>query len=109
MVGPFLQMTMIPDVELRKATIPIFFDMMQCEYYSQRDQGKNGPPDMARNKQKIKGKFTEVSMSHSSKSCQWFHLVISMELLWIFSINQTSDSVIIIKKDSLYFRLNFTL
>lgn len=60
MVGPFLQMTMIPDVELRKATIPIFFDMMQCEYYSQRDQGKNGPPDMARNKQKIKGKFIEV-------------------------------------------------
>lgn len=60
MVGPFLEMTMIPDVELRKATIPIFFDMMQCEYYSQRDQGKNGPPDMARNKQKIKGKFTEV-------------------------------------------------
>ncbi|XP_063609034.1 dedicator of cytokinesis protein 1-like isoform X2 [Penaeus indicus] len=59
MVGPFLQMTMIPDVELRKATIPIFFDMMQCEFYSQRDQGKNGPPDMARNKQKIKGKFTE--------------------------------------------------
>lgn len=64
MVGPFLKMTMIPDVELRKATIPIFFDMMQCEFYSLRDQGRNLPPDMARNNQKIKGKFTEVSHCH---------------------------------------------
>ncbi|XP_066966939.1 dedicator of cytokinesis protein 1 isoform X9 [Macrobrachium rosenbergii] len=59
MVGPFLEMTMIPEVELRKATIPIFFDMMQCEFYSLRDQGKNVPPDMARNNQKNKGKFNE--------------------------------------------------
>ncbi|KAG8178683.1 hypothetical protein JTE90_011611 [Oedothorax gibbosus] len=36
MVGPFLEMTLIPEVELRKATIPIFFDMMQCEFYSNR-------------------------------------------------------------------------
>lgn len=34
MVGPFLEMTLIPERELRKATIPIFFDMMQCEFYS---------------------------------------------------------------------------
>ena len=34
MVGPFLEMTLIPEPELRKATIPIFFDMMQCEYFS---------------------------------------------------------------------------
>ena len=34
MIGPFLEMTLIPEVELRKATIPIFFDMIQCEYYS---------------------------------------------------------------------------
>ncbi|XP_045614067.1 dedicator of cytokinesis protein 1 isoform X2 [Procambarus clarkii] len=59
MVGPFLKMTMLPDVDLRKATIPIFFDMMQCEFYSLRDQGKDLPPDMARNNQKIKGKFNE--------------------------------------------------
>ncbi|XP_069510411.1 dedicator of cytokinesis protein 2 isoform X2 [Ambystoma mexicanum] len=32
MVGPILEMTLIPEVELRKATIPIFFDMMFCEY-----------------------------------------------------------------------------
>uniref|UniRef100_A0A8C8S3U4 Dedicator of cytokinesis 2 n=1 Tax=Pelusios castaneus TaxID=367368 RepID=A0A8C8S3U4_9SAUR len=33
MVGPILEMTLIPEVELRKATIPIFFDMMLCEYH----------------------------------------------------------------------------
>ncbi|XP_078509500.1 dedicator of cytokinesis protein 2 isoform X2 [Lissotriton helveticus] len=32
MVGPILEMTLIPEMELRKATIPIFFDMMLCEY-----------------------------------------------------------------------------
>ncbi|XP_048459890.1 dedicator of cytokinesis protein 2-like [Rhincodon typus] len=32
MVGPILEMTLIPEIELRKATIPIFFDMMLCEY-----------------------------------------------------------------------------
>ncbi|KFP69040.1 Dedicator of cytokinesis protein 2, partial [Cariama cristata] len=32
MIGPILEMTLIPEVELRKATIPIFFDMMLCEY-----------------------------------------------------------------------------
>ncbi|KAM6150034.1 dedicator of cytokinesis protein 5 [Erethizon dorsatum] len=32
MVGPILEVTLTPEVELRKATIPIFFDMMQCEF-----------------------------------------------------------------------------
>ncbi|CDQ92828.1 unnamed protein product [Oncorhynchus mykiss] len=32
MVGPILEMTLIPEEELRRATIPIFFDMMQCEH-----------------------------------------------------------------------------
>eukprot|EP00061_Rhincodon_typus_P005871 g25903.t1 len=32
MVGPILEMTLVPEPELRRATIPIFFDMMQCEY-----------------------------------------------------------------------------
>uniref|UniRef100_A0A8C4M0R0 Dedicator of cytokinesis 2 n=1 Tax=Equus asinus asinus TaxID=83772 RepID=A0A8C4M0R0_EQUAS len=35
MVGPILEMTLIP--ELRKATIPIFFDMMLCEYQRSGD------------------------------------------------------------------------
>uniref|UniRef100_A0A8L0DNM7 Dedicator of cytokinesis 1 n=1 Tax=Oncorhynchus mykiss TaxID=8022 RepID=A0A8L0DNM7_ONCMY len=33
MVGPILEMTLVPEIELRKATIPIFFDMMQCEFH----------------------------------------------------------------------------
>lgn len=37
LVSPFLEMTLIPEEELRKSTIPIFFDMMQSEFYSSRD------------------------------------------------------------------------
>ncbi|KAM4748805.1 dedicator of cytokinesis protein 2 [Rhinophrynus dorsalis] len=37
MVGPILEMTLIPEAELRKATIPIFFDMMLCEYHHNGD------------------------------------------------------------------------
>ncbi|XP_021375284.1 dedicator of cytokinesis protein 1-like isoform X4 [Mizuhopecten yessoensis] len=32
LVEPILEMTLVPELELRKATIPIFFDMMQCEF-----------------------------------------------------------------------------
>ncbi|KAL1116518.1 hypothetical protein AAG570_004990 [Ranatra chinensis] len=32
MVGPFLEITLVPEVELRKATLHIFFDMIQCEF-----------------------------------------------------------------------------
>lgn len=32
MVSPILEMTLVPELELRKSTIPIFFDMMLCEY-----------------------------------------------------------------------------
>uniref|UniRef100_H3BAQ7 Dedicator of cytokinesis 5 n=1 Tax=Latimeria chalumnae TaxID=7897 RepID=H3BAQ7_LATCH len=32
MVGPILEVTLVPEPDLRKSTIPIFFDMMQCEY-----------------------------------------------------------------------------
>ena len=32
MVGPILQATLVPEADIRKATIPIFFDMMQCEH-----------------------------------------------------------------------------
>ncbi|KAJ0050076.1 hypothetical protein NL108_011796, partial [Boleophthalmus pectinirostris] len=32
MVGPILEMTLIPEEELRKATIPIFFDMILCDH-----------------------------------------------------------------------------
>lgn len=33
MVGPILDATLVPEPDLRKATIPIFFDMMQCEQH----------------------------------------------------------------------------
>lgn len=36
LVGSILEMSLIPELELRKSTIPIFFDMMQCEYYSSK-------------------------------------------------------------------------
>lgn len=49
-VGLFVEMTLIPDYELRKETIPIFFDMMCCEYYSKAP----GSPG-------IKGNFDEFS------------------------------------------------
>lgn len=32
MVRPFLEMTLIPETELRKGTIPVFFDMIECEF-----------------------------------------------------------------------------
>ncbi|KAJ8302317.1 hypothetical protein KUTeg_021304 [Tegillarca granosa] len=31
LIGPFLQVTLVPEKELRTATLPIFFDMMECE------------------------------------------------------------------------------
>lgn len=31
MVGPFMEVTLVPEPELRKATLRIFFDMMECE------------------------------------------------------------------------------
>ena len=30
--GTFLDMTLVPEPELRASTIPIFFDMMRCDY-----------------------------------------------------------------------------
>lgn len=32
MVGPFLQVTLVPEPTLRRATLPIFFDMLDCEH-----------------------------------------------------------------------------
>lgn len=31
MVGPFLEVTLVPESELRKATLHIFYDMIQVE------------------------------------------------------------------------------
>lgn len=59
MVGPFLEMTMIPEAELRKATIPIFFDMMQCEFYSTRKSMSFHQDDCYVHNMDIKGNFSE--------------------------------------------------
>lgn len=56
LVGSFLEMTLTPEIELRKATIPIFFDMMQCEFYSCFDGHTN-----KRDSSNIKAKFSDVS------------------------------------------------
>lgn len=57
LVGPILEMTLIPETELRKATIPIFFDMMQCEFYSSRIV--EGYGDTKRDPAHIKANFIE--------------------------------------------------
>lgn len=60
MVGPFLDMTLIPETELRKSTIPIFFDMMQCEYYSSKTRTDEGESlDTKRDVTKSKGNFKD--------------------------------------------------
>jgi hypothetical protein len=63
LVGPFLEMTLIPETELRRATIPIFFDMMQCEFYSSRVSNESFG-DTKRNTANIKAHFSEVWYYH---------------------------------------------
>ncbi|XP_031633258.1 dedicator of cytokinesis protein 1 isoform X3 [Contarinia nasturtii] len=58
LVGSILEMSLIPEVELRKATIPIFFDMMQCEYYTSKYMIE-GYGDTKRNNLHYKGNFNE--------------------------------------------------
>ncbi|XP_037945652.1 dedicator of cytokinesis protein 1-like isoform X2 [Teleopsis dalmanni] len=58
LVEPILEMSMIPEVELRKATIPIFFDMMQCEYYSSK-LVHDSYGDTKRNNAHYKANFNE--------------------------------------------------
>lgn len=57
LVGSLLEMTLTPEIELQKATIPIFFDMMQCEFYSSNDGHTN-----KRDSSNIKAKFNDVSL-----------------------------------------------
>ncbi|KAG7190735.1 hypothetical protein KM043_006809 [Ampulex compressa] len=57
LVGAILEMALIPESELRKATIPIFFDMMQCEFYSSRIV--EGYGDTKRDPAHIKANFNE--------------------------------------------------
>eukprot|EP00794_Sanderia_malayensis_P005649 gene5649-6345_t len=36
-VGPFLEMTLVPEEDLRRATLPIFYDMIECEYRNRQN------------------------------------------------------------------------
>uniref|UniRef100_A0A1L8DMR3 Putative signaling protein n=1 Tax=Nyssomyia neivai TaxID=330878 RepID=A0A1L8DMR3_9DIPT len=58
LVGPLLEMSLIPEPELRKATIPIFFDMMQAEYCSSR-YILESYGDTRRNNSHYKGNFND--------------------------------------------------
>lgn len=58
LVGSVLEMSLIPEVELRRATIPIFFDMMQSEYYSSKFM-RESYGDTKRNNSHFKGNFNE--------------------------------------------------
>ncbi|KAJ8938703.1 hypothetical protein NQ318_007991 [Aromia moschata] len=58
LVGLILEMTLIPEPELRKATIPIFFDMMQCEFYSSRYEIESFG-DTKRDSSHIKANFSD--------------------------------------------------
>uniref|UniRef100_A0A0A9Z7E6 Dedicator of cytokinesis protein 1 n=1 Tax=Lygus hesperus TaxID=30085 RepID=A0A0A9Z7E6_LYGHE len=61
LVGPFLEMTLIPENELRERTIPIFFDMMQCEFYSYKET------DGKRDSASVKAHFHEFENEMISK------------------------------------------
>lgn len=58
LVEAILEMTLIPEPELRKATIPIFFDMMQCEFYSSKYKLESYG-DTKRDSSHIKGNFND--------------------------------------------------
>ncbi|KAH8264463.1 hypothetical protein KR038_008866, partial [Drosophila bunnanda] len=66
LVEPILEMSMIPEKELRQETIPIFFDMMQCEYYSSRlEQESYG--DTKFNNAHHKGNFNDFKTAMIEK------------------------------------------
>lgn len=72
MVGPILEMTLVPELELRKSTIPIFFDMMLCEqrltgsFSRVRAGAAPGPPGTAGNGDPRRPWGSRLSPSSSS-------------------------------------------
>ncbi|XP_025835960.1 dedicator of cytokinesis protein 1 [Agrilus planipennis] len=58
LVGSVLEMALIPEPELRKVTIPIFFDMMQTEFYSSRFEFESFG-DTKRDSSHVKGNFLD--------------------------------------------------
>lgn len=58
LVGSVLEMSLIPETNLRRKTIPIFFDMMQAEYYSSKFVAESFG-DTKRNTHHQKGNFQD--------------------------------------------------
>lgn len=54
MVGPFLEMTLIADAQLRRETLPIFYDMIQVEFY---EPVTNGRSDFLQANGSVRGNF----------------------------------------------------
>ncbi|XP_067884811.1 dedicator of cytokinesis protein 2-like isoform X2 [Heterodontus francisci] len=76
MVGPILEMTLVPEVELRKSTIPIFFDMMQCEFHYKGDfrtfedeiiKNLDHEVEGGRGDEQYKHLFESILLDHSRK------------------------------------------
>ncbi|XP_032683602.1 dedicator of cytokinesis protein 1-like, partial [Odontomachus brunneus] len=65
LVGAILEMALISETKLRKTTIPIFFDMMQCEYYSSRIV--EGYGDTKHDPANIKANFMEYEKEMIAK------------------------------------------
>uniref|UniRef100_T1GB51 Dedicator of cytokinesis TPR repeats region domain-containing protein n=1 Tax=Megaselia scalaris TaxID=36166 RepID=T1GB51_MEGSC len=40
MIGPILEITLVPETSLRKSTIEVFYDMIQCEQHESERDGK---------------------------------------------------------------------
>lgn len=100
LVGAILEMALIPDTELRKATIPIFFDMMQCEYYSSRIV--EGYGDTKRDPAHIKANFTEYENEMIAKLdilVQYFVYIIlntniRIVLIKIYFVNYINEKLL---------------
>jgi len=70
-VGLILEMTLIPEPELRRHTIPIFFDMMQCEFMSIRPDTKHHMRNFNKFEREMITKLDElVGADHGDKDFQ---------------------------------------
>ena len=66
-------LSVFPDTELRRATIPIFFDMIQCEYAN-------------------KGNFTSVSIYYWSRLV--FQFLYRITLCWISVLSHVEKNTV---------------
>ncbi|ESO09209.1 hypothetical protein HELRODRAFT_109536 [Helobdella robusta] len=72
MIGPFLQMTLTRDKELRKWTIPLFFDMMKVELnHTIKEHGSTYKKNFYKFEQELVAQIDElVTSNHGDESYQ---------------------------------------